>query len=109
MSKDIRKDTFVETSEQYGNGICLDDYNNQISLCNANPGEDQIYLDWVFPQGKDRKPIEKSLPWKVSLGSSAKAVNLLRFFADKLEELYGNDPKKETPVKTLEKKEDVPF
>jgi hypothetical protein len=88
MSKDIKKDTFIETNSQYGGGMCLDDYNDIISICNAHPGDDQIWLEWMFPQGKDRKPIEKGLPWKVTLGKPLDAIHRLRSMASTLEEIY---------------------
>ena len=109
MATDFKKETYVETDQQYNSGLCLDDYGNEISICKAHAdsqNEDEIYLDWIFPQNKDRKPIEKSLPWKIVLGETGQAVKILRYLADMLEK----NTAPETPsAEKVEKKDDVPF
>ena len=44
-------------------------------------------MEWIFPQKRDgsKKPIDKSLPWKIKLGSRDEAIKVLRFFLDQLE------------------------
>ena len=85
------KPFYANEGSQYGEGIVLDDYNGTISLVAARKKEDNIYMEWCYPQARDgsRKPIEKSLPWKVSLGDRESAIKALRFF---LKELGATDP-----------------
>lgn len=108
---DIRKKTFITTDEQYGSGLCLDDYNDQISICSAHKGEDDsVYLDWIFPQGKDRKPIEKSLPWKINLGHIDMAKKILTRLLKDLDNMnkdISGQPEPVAPVNNSE--DDVPF
>ena len=76
------EETYIETDEQYHSGVCLNEYNTRISLCQANIGQEdkKIYLKWCFPQIKDRKPSEKSLPWKVDLGNLEQAIEILESY-----------------------------
>ena len=74
------EETFCETDQQYHNGVCLDEYNGEIEICRANRGKDgKVYVKWGYPQ-KDKKPIEKSIPWKVVLGSKSQAIEMLETF-----------------------------
>lgn len=70
--------TYVETNEKYHRGLALDDYNGVWSIVGANKGADgKTYLLWVFPQVKDRKPSEKSVPLKIELGDQHDAIKRL--------------------------------
>ncbi|MBT3368278.1 MAG: hypothetical protein HN416_14085 [Nitrospina sp.] len=82
---------YANESSQYGEGVMLDEYNGSISLVSARKKEDQVYMEWCYPQAKDgsRKPIEKSLPWKITLGDREGAIKALRFF---LRELGASEP-----------------
>ena len=64
---------------KWGEGVQLEEYNESFSLVTARKGDDdKVYLKWGFPQNKDRKPIEKSIPWKVTIGGSKEeAVEML--------------------------------
>jgi hypothetical protein len=71
----IKKENFIKTDEKYGSGIGIDVYKNEINICTAHEGKDgQIFPQWVFPQGKDRKPIETAIPHKISLGVKQQAI-----------------------------------
>ena len=74
-------------SSQYGDGILLNEYRREFSLVAAKRKEDEIYMEWVFPQKRDgsKEPIDKSLPWKIKLGPREEAIKVLRFFLEKLE------------------------
>ena len=76
-------------NDEYGSGIELDEYNGEFSLVNARKGTDgKVWKEWCYPQ-RDKKPVEKSLPWKVKLGTTkAEAVDTLRYF---ISLLGGND------------------
>lgn len=77
----MKEETFCETDMQYHNGVCLEEYNGEIGICRANRGKDgKVYVKWGFPQARDRKPSEKSLPWKVILGSKSQAIEMLETF-----------------------------
>ena len=85
-------DTFYAAEgSQYGEGIMLNEYNGSFSLVSARKKEDKIYMEWVYPQKRDgsRQPMEKSLPWKITLGDKEAAIQALRFF---LKELGATDP-----------------
>jgi len=74
-------------SSQYGDGILLNEYRNEFSLVAAKSKEGEVFMEWVFPQKRDgsKQPIDKSLPWKIKLGSKAEAIKVLKFFLEKLE------------------------
>ena len=60
----------------------------------------KIFTEWVFPQKKDgsKKPIDKSLPWKIKLGPKEEAIKALKFFIEKLE--GGTSPSDDIPDDT---------
>jgi hypothetical protein len=74
-------------SNQYGDGIVLNEYSNEFSLVAAKRKEGKTFLEWMFPQKKDgsKEPIDKSLPWKIKLGRRDEAIKVLKFFLEKLE------------------------
>ncbi len=78
---------FEYESSQYGDGILLNEYRREFSLVAAKRKEDEIIMEWVFPQKRDgsKEPIDKSLPWKIKLGPKAEAIKVLKFFLEKLE------------------------
>ena len=91
-------DDFKEYPDsQYGEGVILDEYNGTFSLVLGNKGkDDKVYKKWGYPQGKDRGPIDKSLPWKIPLGDSiSEAMETLTWAAKAL--------------KAKEKEADAPF
>ena len=74
---------------EYHEGVMLDEYNGNWSLVSANKGKDgKVYLRWGFPQGLDRKPREKGVPWKVNLGTQEQALKTLKYFGA----LLGGEP-----------------
>ena len=72
---------------KYNEGVQLEEYNGTFSLVTAQEGKDgTVYLKWGFPQNKDRKPIEKSIPWKVTIGGSKEeAIEMLTALVDALD------------------------
>jgi hypothetical protein len=78
---------------EYHEGVLLDQYNGTYSLIAAQKGKTgEIYLRWCFPQDKDRKPREKSVPWQVRLGNQEQALKTLRYFVA----LLGGEPDGDT-------------
>lgn len=82
---------YANENSQYGEGIVLDEYKGSFSLVSARKKNDEVYLEWCYPQARDgsRKPIEKSLPWQVTLGDREAAIKTLRAV---LVQLGANDP-----------------
>jgi len=69
---------FIKTNEKYGSGVAIDEYNGEVSVAAAIEGKDgNIYLRWVFPQVKDRKPSEKAIPMRIGLGNKQQAIQRL--------------------------------
>ena len=85
-------------SSPYNDGILLNEYRNEFSLVAAKRKDGKTYMEWVFPQKRDgsKEPIDKSVPWKIKLGSKAEAIAVLKFFLEKLE--GGTPPPDEIPV-----------
>jgi len=84
----MEKEIFYKyESSQYGDGILLNEYRKEFSLVAAKSKDDEIFMEWVFPQKRDgsKEPIDKSLPWKIKLGPKAEAIKVLKFFLEKLE------------------------
>jgi len=69
---------FIKTNDKYGTGIAVDEYKGEFAICAAIVGkDDKLYLRWTHPQGKDRKPSEKAIPHKITLGNKQQAINRL--------------------------------
>ena len=73
---------FILMNEQYGEGIAINTYQNEISLVSARKKEEtgEIFMQWVYPvRNADGKsvPGEKMLPWKIRLGSREQALTTL--------------------------------
>jgi hypothetical protein len=107
----IEEKTYIEIDDQYRSGVCLNEYNGEISICSAHQGnDDTVYLDWIYPQTKDRKPSEKTLPWKITLGEPKTAAKYLRYLAGMLEAKDKKDkPEEKGSDNPVVKKDDVPF
>lgn len=68
---------FIELNEKYGDGIALNQYNNEYSIVQARKSQDgDIWMEWCHPAKKDG-PGEKKFPLKVSLGMKEQAVQIL--------------------------------
>ena len=88
--------TITMADSKYGDCILLDEYNGQISIVSAREGKDgKTYPQWAFPQDKDRKPRDKAIPLKVTLGDRDTAIRHLRYMLDVLE---GGQSEYEPPV-----------
>jgi len=107
-------DIFYEyESSQYGDGILLNEYRNEFSLVAAKRKDGETYMEWVFPQRRDgsKAPIDKSLPWKIKLGSRQEAIKVLKFFLERLQ--GGTSPSHDIPDdgwgKDGPSDDDIPF
>ena len=109
--------SYVETNNQYHSGAALDDYGNKISIVAANIGnDDKLYLKWVYPQNKERKPSDKTLPVKVDLGDVGTAISILEGWILELrkehttEQPEPTNPEPKSPTNNKPKTDDeVPF
>ena len=78
--------TSISMGNDYHDVILLDEYNGIISIVSGREGKDgKNYPQWVFPQDQNRKPREKAIPLKVSLGDRDNAIKHLRYLLDCLE------------------------
>lgn len=102
----LEEKSFIETDSKFKSGICLNKYNNEISICSAHRDEDKVYLDWVYPQTKQRIPSTKTLPWKIGLGTHKAAQERLQQLCNILK---GPGKAGKTETSTTEEKNDVPF
>lgn len=105
------EETYIQTDDQYSQGIVLDEYNGKLSLCSANEGNDgKIYLQWCFPQDKDKNPRPKSLPWKITLGNISQAVHILETYLGVLNKMIDAIPdRKVQSERPAVDNPDIPF
>ena len=85
---------FEYPDNKYGEGIMLEEYNDRISLVLAQKGQGggTVWKKWVYPQNKDRQPIEKAIPHKIYLGHNREtAIEMLRKIAIELKGVKGDD------------------
>ena len=67
---------------QYNEVIIINKYHDTYSLALGGKSKDgNVYFKWVFPQGKDRQPMEKAIPLKIPLGNRTDAVETIRKIA----------------------------
>lgn len=91
---------FELEGSDYGDGVLLDKYGDRYSLVAAQKSQKAngtIYKKWAFPQGKDRKPLEKARPVGVNLGNRTQLIGILRAILSAVDKPAG-------PVK-----DDIPF
>ena len=84
---------------QYGDGVLLDKYGDRYSLIAAQESKSAVgtvYKRWVFPQTKDKKPMDKAVPMGVRLGNREQAIQILKqalaALSDRSGQLPHNDP-----------------
>lgn len=79
-------EVFIRNSEsEYKDGVMVNEYGNTVSLVAARESQNgNVYKDWCFPQDKDRKPKEKSVPFGVRLGTKRNAIEMLLQAAEAL-------------------------
>ena len=93
--EEIMPQHFYKTDNQYGRGIELEEYKGVFSLVSAKESADgRIFKEWAFPQDKDKKPRDKALPIKISLGDRKAAIKALTYI---LKELDGTPPANDEP------------
>ena len=77
----IEESKFIRVSEQYGDGVAIDIYENVISVVAAKQNADtgEIWMEWAFTSKReDGKSVPgKMLPWKIRLGSREQALTIL--------------------------------
>ena len=83
----------------YGDGVMLNEYNGMISLVSARKGKENgtNYMQWCFPQDKDREPKKTAVPWGIKLGNREQAAKVLYQLAAALSskappEVFDDDP-----------------
>jgi hypothetical protein len=79
---------FYDMGGEYGDGITLNKHGDRYSLVRAKKSkkaEGTIYLEWCFPQDRDRKPRDKAIPLGVQIGNRTEAVKFFRWALSQLE------------------------
>jgi hypothetical protein len=76
-------DVYFDTQGKYGEVIILDEYQGEISLVSGRKEKDgdRVFKEWCYPQDKDRKPRDKSVPWKVRIGDQETAIRFCRWLS----------------------------
>jgi len=71
---------FEIPDSKYGEGVMVNEYHGLYSIASARKGKDgHEYMDWCYPQGKDRKPLSKGVPWKITFGNRAVMIAGLKY------------------------------
>lgn len=88
------------TNEKYSEGVYVEQYGNEFSLCLGQTGSNgNDYMKWVFPSFRNKEtgesePGKKIAPLKISLGiNKAQAIETLRRAAKLIQEADDNAPK----------------
>lgn len=101
--------SFPIANSQYNEVIILDKYGDNYSLIAGQKGktDGKLYKRWCFPQAKDKKPSEKSIPLKITLGNRKEAIEMLMKLLDALD---GQRPAKPAGVGiNVPSEQDIPF
>jgi hypothetical protein len=77
----------------YGDGFVINKYGDKYKLVSAREGKDgRVYMEWGFPQDKDKQPRPKAIPMGVPLGNYKEAINSLKRALQVLENPNTNTP-----------------
>jgi hypothetical protein len=77
----------IEGSD-YGDGLLLNKHGDRYSIIAARKSqkaEGTVWMDWAFPQDKDRKPKSKAIPLGVRLGDKTKAIKFAKWLLSNLQ------------------------
>lgn len=80
-------ETTYELGGDYGECLTLSKYGDRYSLVASRKGkaEGTVWMEWAFPQTKDKTPREKAIPLGVRLGDRLTAIGALRWALKQLE------------------------
>ena len=79
-------------NEQYNSGVKLEEYKGTFSLASIWVTKDgETKLRWCYPE-KDRKPVEKPMPVKLTLGDKAKACEILIGLLNEIDPAFAMPP-----------------
>ena len=85
-------------SSRYGDMVVLNEYNGTWSVAAGREGKDgKTYMDWAFPQDKDRQAKKTAIPVKANLGELEGAIEIAEGIVDALKAQRKNDPVSEEP------------
>jgi hypothetical protein len=74
----VNEKDFILLDQKYGTGVCIDRFKNEYSICLARKtAAGDIWKLWGFPQGKDKEPVGKSIPWRITFGFREQAIQYL--------------------------------
>ena len=69
----------------YNECIIIEKYGDIYSLvagAKSQKAEGTVYKKWGFPQDGNKKPREKAVPWKISLGNRTDAIEVIKRIAE---------------------------
>ena len=67
---------------QYSEILLINKYNDRYSIALGYKGKEGTNgMKWGFPQGLDRKPKEKAVPWSVPLGNRTESIAVIKQIA----------------------------
>lgn len=108
-------DLFKLISEEYGEGVSIENYKGVVSLVACNQKDDEVWKQWAFPQKRvngENVPGNKALPIKIKIGTDKKtSIETLQFFIDKLNGATSiKEVKKPAPIQQAPPEtDDIPF
>ncbi len=81
------------TNEKYRTGPTLEFYGNEYSIVEAQESntDGKVYKKWGYPQAQGRKPLDKSIPWKIKLGNKEGALDILRMMMKEIQDDTDDD------------------
>lgn len=84
--------TIPIAGSEYNELIVINKYGDKYSLVLGGKSKTgQVFMKWCFPQGPDKLPREKSVPWKITLGNSVEAKETVTAIARAFG-IIGNSP-----------------
>lgn len=66
-------------NSQYGDVVIINKYGDQYSIVSGGSSKKggTNYMKWCFPQGADKQPREKAVPWGIRIGNKNEAIEVV--------------------------------
>lgn len=97
---------------QWNEGVLLSKYQETYSLISAaasKKAEGTVYKKWCYPQKKDGKASEKTVPIKITLGNRQSAITVLERVLAELKGLMGAPKDSATKPPSDDDRDEIPF
>jgi hypothetical protein len=89
-----------ELGGDYGDCLVLNKHGDKYSLVAARKSksaEGTVWMEWAFPQDKDKQPRAKAIPLGVRIGDRMTAIGALRWALQQLEGKPSSQPDEAPP------------